>query len=136
MSKTRTLLTFVSALATLCFVSGIAVADPSDNIQASVVTAPAEGDLIPEPDQPVIEPGDDAESCPVREEDLGQDVSRVDTSYLPEAMIFGSGQVNQWGSGETCNMSLCCGDMHCQPPYVPSECASTCNTDTWICNPV
>ncbi len=133
MSKTRILLTVVSALAFLCFVSGVATADQAGSVQVSA--APASGELIPGPEQPILEPGDEPKACPVRDEDLGKDASQIDTSYLPQAMIFAAEKANRWDGG-TCNESLCCGDMHCQPPYVPAECASTCNPNTWICDPV
>ena len=99
--------------------------------------APATPDPVAEPQKLIPEPKEDEPaSCPIREEDRGRAVSQVDMSFLPQSTLFAVKEIDLWGGGDVCEMSLCCGNEHCQPPYVQPECAGTCDLEgTQLCQP-
>lgn len=61
---------------------------------------------------------------------------KANESLLADEGDFGILSVNSRSSwGDTCNLSLCCGDEHCQVGHVEEGCEGTCDPATFLCVP-
>ena len=136
-SKTRTSSIVAAGLALSLLAAPLCLAEPTRDALQLDAQSPADDDSMPRPEQPILAPEEESGACPIRDEDVGQSIALVDRSFLPQVTLFAAEKIDRWGGGggDTCNISLCCGPLHCQPPEVEPECAGDCNLTTFLCEP-